>query len=364
MVTAAVESMATQTISTRKRPKQKWWDPTIGTQSNFFNISPSNFKEWLWSAKVLTTIVWLLFPLGYVTIFLILVIPQPQKVESTLQGILIFNLSSEVTNGIGMGVIDVIVIPPIPIMVILFLFSVYPALYPTEKFFKKRGSVNVVIEYQYIRKILFAFLISLIVTIVMIYFLIPIMNEQAISQYAQGMSDMEIYKQVPLIPLIESLYFMVFVFSEVLIFILLKLLLEHARRQFRFYYADACFEIIYEKKSEIEKAGYLSLGLDWYNKFVKRIIKGGIDIDTIYSRIISHSQLSNNILLDIIMDSFHNGDEFKPMRHMLALLSCWKEGATLIKQSLRTKIRESSDLLIPIVTVVITIITTFFLPRQ
>ena len=200
----AVESMATQTISTRKRPKQKWWDPTIGTQSNFFNISPSNFKEWLWSAKVLTTIVWLLFPLGYVTIFLILVIPQPQKVESTLQGILIFNLSSEVTNGIGMGVIDVIVIPPIPIMVILFLFSVYPALYPTEKFFKKRGSVNVVIEYQYIRKILFAFLISLIVTIVMIYFLIPIMNEQAISQYAQGMSDMEIYKQVPLIPLIES----------------------------------------------------------------------------------------------------------------------------------------------------------------
>ena len=127
---------------------------------------------------------------------------------------LIFNLSSEVTNGIGMGVIDVIVIPPIPIMVILFLFSVYPALYPTEKFFKKRGSVNVVIEYQYIRKILFVFLISLIVTIVMIYFLIPIMNEQAISQYAQGMSDMEIYKQVPLIPLIESLTLWYLVFSE------------------------------------------------------------------------------------------------------------------------------------------------------
>jgi len=35
--------------------------------------------------------------------------------------------------------------------------------------------------------------------------------------------------------------------------------------------------------------------------------------------------------------------------------------ATLVKESLRTRIKESSDLLIPIVTVIITIITTFFL---
>jgi hypothetical protein len=352
-----------QITNTRKWPKQKWWDPIIGIQSNFFNISPSNFKEWLWSAKALTTMVWILLPLGYVTILLLLVIPQSQKVESSLLSVLIFDLPTEVTEVVGMGVIDVIIIPPIPLMLILFLFSVYPAVYPTKKFFKKRGSVNVVIEYQYIRKILFAFLISSIVTIVMIYFLIPIMNEQVIPLYSQGLSNTEIYRQVHLIPLIESLYFMVSVLLAVPIFILLKLLLGHTRRQFSFHYAEACFEIIYVKKSETDKAGYLSLGLDWYNKFFKRITKSGIDVDTIYSRIISHSQLSNNILLDTIMDSFQNGDEFKPMRHMLALLSCWKEGGTLVKLSLRTKIRESSDLLIPIVTVVITIITTFFLPK-
>jgi hypothetical protein len=77
--------------------------------------------------------------------------------------------------------------------------------------------------------------------------------------------------------------------------------------------------------------------------------------------------LSNNILLDTIVDSFNNGDELKPMRHMrdmLALLSCWKEGATLVKQSLRTKIKESSDMLIPIVIVVITVIATFFFPDR
>ena len=119
--------------------------------------------------------------------------------------------------------------------------------------------------------------------------------------------------------------------------------------------------MINESKNETDKNGYLLLGLDWYNKFVKRITKGGIDIQTIYSKIVSHAPLSDNILLDTIMESFHGDDELKPMRHMLDLLSCWKEGATLVKESLRTRVKESSDLLIPIVTVAITIITTFFL---
>jgi hypothetical protein len=138
-------------------------------------------------------------------------------------------------------------------------------------------------------------------------------------------------------------------------------LLEHARKQFRFYYVEACFEIVNKTRNETDKTEYLIRGLVWYNRFVKRTTKYAIDIETIYSKIISHSQLSNNVLLDTIVDSFRGGDELNPMRHMLALLSCWKEGAALVKESLRTKIKESSDLLIPIVTVIITIITTFFL---
>jgi hypothetical protein len=156
------------------------------------------------------------------------------------------------------------------------------------------------------------------------------------------------------------LYNIIIMLPAVPIAILLKLLLEHARKQFRFFYSKACIGIIKNTGSETDKASYLIMGLDWYNKFVKRVTKSGIDIQTINSKIISYSQLNNNILLDTVMDSFHDGDELKPMRQMLALLSCWKEGATLVKESLRDKIRESSDLLVPIVTVVITVITTFF----
>jgi len=161
---------------------------------------------------------------------------------------------------------------------------------------------------------------------------------------------------------VQSLYTIVFLLPTIPVFILLKLLLEHARKQFRFYYAKACFNIINETKDETDNAGYLLLGLEWYNKFVKRATKlYAIDVETIYSKVISHSQLSNNQLLIYIKDLFHAEDEFKPLRHMLTLLSGWKEGDILFKESLRTKIKESSDLLIPIVTVIITIVTTFFL---
>lgn len=48
------------------------------------------------------------------------------------------------------------------------------------------------------------------------------------------------------------------------------------------------------------------------------------------------------------MVTFRDRDELKPIRYMVVLLSYWKEGATIVKESLRTRIKESSDLLIPI----------------
>jgi hypothetical protein len=91
-------------------------------------LKPSNIKGWLWSAKVLTTIVWILFPLGYYTVIRILDVPSINYVvlgEGTLLDItlgpLIFRLPSEVAKVLGTGLIY---IPPIPYMAFLFLFSV------------------------------------------------------------------------------------------------------------------------------------------------------------------------------------------------------------------------------------------------
>ncbi len=226
----------------------------------------------------------------------------------------------------------------------------FPAVYPCEKFFRKRGEENAVFEYQYIKKILYISIVVLIIIIISLYYINSrTQTNRELSEFSDKYG-----------PVTAVLYDIAFMLPAVPIFILVKLLLEHARKQFRFNFAKVCFKIIDETKSETDKAEHLILGLDWYNKFVKRVTKSGIDVETIYSKIISHSQLSNNILLNIITDSFNDRDELKPMRQMLSLLSSWKEGATLLKESLRTKIRESSDLLIPIVSVIITVIATFF----
>lgn len=320
-------------------------------------LRPTNFKEWLWSAKVLTTIIWIIFPLCYITATEILFELGLYPPEVLVEG-----------PSLYLSDIHTISTPPITYMAVLFLFSVYPAIYTTEIFFKKRGSANVVIEYPYIRKILFAYVIVLIVLIIG-YFLTINPTNELIKKNTEhlinrGELDSSLSSQIDTLLFIQSLSRgIVFIWlPPVLIFILLKLLLEQPRKRFEFYYAKACFEIVMKIKYEPDKAEYLLRGLDWYNKFVKKVTKGSIDIETIYSKIISHSQLSNNIVLDIISDSFHGGDELNPLRHMLALLSSWKEGdATLVKESLRARIKESSDLLIPIVTVIITILTTFIL---
>ncbi len=316
-------------------------------------LKPSNFKDWLWSAKVLATIVWILFPLGFGIIGYIYQYLYTMDQSTKDPNPFITNWRIE-----NLHILDIsfnVYITPILLMALLLLFAVFPAIYPSKKLFRKKGDLNVVIEYEYIRKIFYVSLAVSIISMILFYTFLQ-------KGYSETLNNLKDQYSLSLALLVGAVvYLLIVILPAISTFILIKLLLLHARKQFRFYYAKACFKILNETKSETDKAEYLHLGLDWYNKFVKRVTKSGIDIETIYSKLISNSQLSNNILLDTITDSFHSGDELKPMRHMLALLSCWKEGATLVKESLKTRIRESSDLLLPILGVIITIITTFFL---
>jgi hypothetical protein len=78
-----------------------------------------------------------------------------------------------------------------------------------------------------------------------------------------------------------------------------------------------------------------------------------MNTEAIYSKIMSHSPLNNCQILNSILDSFHDGDEFKPLRYMLSLLPDGKQENVLVIEPLGAKIRELSTLIIPIVTVVI-----------
>lgn len=65
----------------------------------------------------------------------------------------------------------IIPFPPIPLFIVLLIFALYPAIYSTPKFFKKRGYENVVLEYRYIKIILFSSIIILI-TIILVYLIL------------------------------------------------------------------------------------------------------------------------------------------------------------------------------------------------
>jgi len=157
--------------------------------------------------------------------------------------------------------------------------------------------------------------------------------------------------------LFNSIYFI----ALVPISILIKLLLEHARSKFRIYFARACFDIVLkETSSNLEKARYLQLGLRWYNRFLKRNIGLQFDYQAVYSRILMSFPLNNNQCLTQLIDSFKDEDDLKPLRHISETILN-KSQDILFEQNIFTRIKESSDLLIPLVTVIITIISTFFL---
>ena len=74
---------------------------------------------------------------------------------------------------------------------------------------------------------------------------------------------------------------------------LLRFTFNVTKKDFRFYYAKACFQLLSEKTDEAERMNLLIRALKSYNKYLERILKLQISsIDNICSRIISDTLLN------------------------------------------------------------------------
>ena len=249
-------------------------------------------------------------------------------------------------------------LPPVLLTLILLVFAFYPAIYPTAKFFKKRGFENVIVEYQYLKKILYISVFTMITILVIYYLLDSYRFSISVDEYVK------VYDRFwAIIDSIDTSYALVFMILPVSVSIIIKLLFEHARKDFRLYYAKGCFKIVSNEDIRVlDKAKYFKTGLIWYNKFLKKNIGLHInDIMKIYSKIITDSPLYQNSALISISESFNNEDELNPLRCISDFIP--DKEHTLTQGSITTTIKESSDLLIPIIGVIITIITTFILPK-
>ena len=159
-------------------------------------------------------------------------------------------------------------------VVMIIVYPPYPAPYSAEKYFMERGYEAAVSEFNFVRKILYV-AVPLLIFFTIITFLQPFLeNFFPAKQF--------------LLPVTVSIVFYSargFLFLAVLAGIL-KMVIALSRKRFRLYYAKGCLSLVKKSKDEVERMGYLIMGLNSYNSYLRRYMKLEIkDIKKIYSKL-------------------------------------------------------------------------------
>jgi len=138
------------------------------------------------------------------------------------------------------------------------------------------------------------------------------------------------------------------------------------KKEFRFYIATY-FMIALEKKDIFKQMYYFGLGLQEYDKYLKRHLKHQIkNIDKIFSKA---SLLDNHARTEVISslcNSFKTeNDKLKPIKYIsLELMKSEDIEIFLIPESLKSKLKVVGAFLaasIPIVISIITLVSKFFI---
>jgi len=317
---------------------------------------------WFLSGKLLATVVLVVLPTC-----LLLSQAALEEIKSVMiDGLRNHTLTVQYVNSQGSLYYNIITyFQYIAFIIILVVFPPFPAPFSTQKYFKTQGYENAVVEYEYVRKILLVSLYLLIIVLVFLislpgvysYFPAPLNRifNPAIHQISSN--GLEILP-IDVIYLIR-IYLFIIVFAA-----FLKMLFATGRSQFRLYFAKGCFEIIkLKKEDEVKKMSYLIKGLNSYNKYLKRLTKLQItDLVKIYSSISScEDKTKISKTMESLSGAFEKGDTLEPLRKLSSMYKIPRE-TLLTEQPLIHKIKELNTLIIPMATIVITLITAF-LPK-
>ena len=130
-----------------------------------------------------------------------------------------------------------------------------------------------------------------------------------------------------------------------------------AVKRFNFYYAKTLVGIsLYgQKEDEVKRIKHLLVGIDSYRKYLRNRL--GLDIDSakVYPKITTLVPEDRNALIKSMYEAFsQDADKLKPIVCLTTFLNI-SSAEILIKEHARDKIKQLSLLLIPIVTVMISI---------
>jgi hypothetical protein len=154
----------------------------------------------------------------------------------------------------------------------------------------------------------------------------------------------------------DGFYFLQGTLTFTLYLVFFPLLPSYVDRHFRYRFAKTCMNVVEKKKDEVSKIYYLILGLNSYNKFLKRNLKLQFDDAMVCSKIISSSE--KNKSLNLITESFKDSDKLISCLFNVVKLS--DKDQFLVKKRLGDKIKDTVTILTAIIPIVISIVQLMF----
>jgi hypothetical protein len=237
----------------------------------------------------------------------------------------------------------------------LILYPLYPSAFSVEKFFIKRNPENAIIEYEILKKIVYALFPLFIFAFA--YLIGRTMEENPLEFVIKFLGD----------PIIASLFITI---MSVIFFVvgsaLLKIISLIARKEFRFYFAKILFRVISKKEDEAEKIRYLVRALNSYNKYVRRSLGLEInDLKKVYSKILSDPTLDKNHSIEELSKAFEDRDKFKTIKCLSKLLKDIDTEHFLAEEPVGKKLEDWATILgtmVSTVAAIIGVLATFGVP--
>jgi hypothetical protein len=154
------------------------------------------------------------------------------------------------------------------------VYGLYPYRFTPEKYLAKGGYENTVREFEFIKMLLLIAIPIMSITLTIHYYYYFFSPDRHILEF-QSLTDDLILANVAIeIPLV----FITFGGF-------LRIITRIIKKEFRFYFAKACFNIVLKQEDDYKKIEYLLLGIDSYNKYLRRRLKFEIkDIKKVYSK--------------------------------------------------------------------------------
>ncbi len=237
---------------------------------------------------------------------------------------------------------------------IILLIPLYPLPFSLKWYFKKRGFIRAVKEYEFVKIVLY-----ISVPLLLLFTFIVILDPT--EQNIQNNSIMQYYILI-IHPHLSSIDNMKNLFFIIVTAAILKILFARIRKEFWLYYARGCFVQMQSAINDVDEMSYFVRGLDAYNLYLRKKIKLEIkDLNQIYSKISSFDDLQKNNVIgkfalfffpDYLVDTI----TLYPLKTISTLLNL-SDKEILYKQSFKDELKELGTILTLFITLFINVIT-------